>query len=120
MIAGREAPTHGEAKNSWLTGSAAWSYVAITQWILGVRPSLDGLEVAPVIPSGWPGFDLDRRFRGVRYRIHAERRGPGNEVELEVEGRPVTGTIIPLPPAGTEELRVVARLGRAREATPAA
>ena len=47
MIAGRDAPTHGEAKNSWLTGTAAWNYVAITQWILGIRPSYDGLRIAP-------------------------------------------------------------------------
>ena len=53
MIAGRDAPTHGEAKNSWLTGAAAWNYVAVTQWILGIRPALDGLEIAPVLPSSW-------------------------------------------------------------------
>ncbi|HEY4690540.1 MAG TPA: glycosyl transferase, partial [Anaerolineae bacterium] len=49
MIAGRDAPSYGEAKNSWLTGAAAWNYVAITQWILGIRPGYDGLQVAPVI-----------------------------------------------------------------------
>ncbi len=55
-IAGRDAPTHGEAKNSWLTGTAAWNYVTITQWILGIRPAWDGLQIAPVIPADWPGF----------------------------------------------------------------
>ncbi|MGH2928728.1 MAG: GH36-type glycosyl hydrolase domain-containing protein, partial [Solirubrobacteraceae bacterium] len=64
MIAGRDAPTHGEAKNSWLTGTAAWNFVAITQWILGIRPELDGLRVDPVLPSSWPGFTATRRFRG--------------------------------------------------------
>ncbi|MEA3348993.1 MAG: glycosyl transferase, partial [Chloroflexota bacterium] len=53
MIAGRDAPRPGEAKNSWLTGTAAWNYVAITQWILGVRPTYEGLKIAPVIPSDW-------------------------------------------------------------------
>ena len=53
MIAGRDAATHGEAKNSWLTGTAAWNYVAITQWILGIRPTFEGLQVAPIIPSTW-------------------------------------------------------------------
>ena len=53
MIAGRDAPTHGEAKNSWLTGTAAWNYIAIAQWILGIRPAWDGLQVAPVIPAAW-------------------------------------------------------------------
>ena len=56
MIAGKDAPTHGEAKNSWLTGTAAWNYVAITQYILGIRPTYDGLMVAPVIPAAWKGI----------------------------------------------------------------
>ena len=86
MIAGKDAPTHGEAKNSWLTGTAAWNYVAITQWILGIRPTFDGLEVAPVIPSGWSGFEAARSYRGVRYEIRVKRIGPGNGVRLEVDG----------------------------------
>jgi cellobiose phosphorylase len=110
MIAGGEAPTFGEAKNSWLTGTAAWNYVAITQWILGIRPTFDGLEVAPVIPPTWKGFDAVRRYRGARYVIQAVRYGPGNEVELEVDGRSIQGTTIPIPPAGTQEVRVVVRL----------
>ena len=69
MIAGKDAPTHGEAKNSWLSGTAAWNYVAITQYILGIRPALDGLEVKPVMPSEWSGFEATRNFRGVRYEI---------------------------------------------------
>ena len=88
MIAGRDAPTHGEAKNSWLTGTAAWNYVAATQWILGIRPTHDGLEIAPVIPADWPGFRATRRFRGVDYRIAVRRAGKGNDVSLTVEGRP--------------------------------
>jgi cellobiose phosphorylase len=60
MIAGREAPTHGEAKNSWLTGTAAWNLVAITQWILGIRAEFDGLRIAPVLLAGWPGFTATR------------------------------------------------------------
>lgn len=110
MIAGGDAPTFGEAKNSWLTGTAAWNYIAITQWILGIRPTFEGLEVAPVIPSTWNGFDAVRRYRGVRYVIHVVRHGPGNEVELEVDGRPIQGTILPIPPAGIKEVQVVVRL----------
>jgi cellobiose phosphorylase len=110
MIAGRDAPMHGEAKNSWLTGTAAWNYVAITQWILGIRPTFDGLSVEPVIPSAWSGFEAVRMYRGVRYVIHVERQGPGNEVELEVDGKPINGTIIPVPPAGTPEIHVVVKL----------
>jgi cellobiose phosphorylase len=110
MVAGKEALTPGEAKNSWLTGAAAWNYVAITQWILGLRPAFDGLEISPVIPSGWSGFDAVRLFRGVRYHIHVERQGTGNAVSLEVGGNPVPGTIIPLPPPGTQDVHVKAKV----------
>jgi cellobiose phosphorylase len=111
MIAGKDAPTHGEAKNSWLTGTAAWNYVAITQWILGIRPTYDGLQVAPVIPSAWDGFEAVRSYRGVRYIIRVVRKGAGNQVRLEVDGTPVNGTVIPLPEDGVREVQVVVRLG---------
>jgi cellobiose phosphorylase len=97
MIAGKDAATHGEAKNSWLTGTAAWNYVAITQYILGIRPAFDGLEVKPAFPSDWSGFEAVRGFRGVRYEISVKREGPGNEVTLEVDGKSIEGTVIPLP-----------------------
>ena len=111
MIAGRDAPSFGEAKNSWLTGTAAWNYVAITQWILGIRPTYDGLKVAPVLPDEWKGFGAKRQYRGVRYDIQATRVGPGNGVRLEVDGRSVEGTVVPLPPPGKLEVRVTARIG---------
>jgi cellobiose phosphorylase len=110
MIAGRDAISHGEAKNSWLTGTAAWNYVAITQWILGIRPSWEGLEVSPVIPPDWNGFSVSRQFRGVRYDIRVERQGTGNHVELEVDGTSISGTLVPVPPAGTERVDVLARI----------
>jgi cellobiose phosphorylase len=106
MIAGRDAPTHGEAKNSWLTGTAAWNFVAITQWILGIRPEHDGLRVEPRLPSGWDGFRAVRRFRGAEYRI-VVTRGDGG---LVVDGRPVEGDVVPVAPAGaTVEVSVSAR-----------
>jgi len=111
MIAGRDAPTHGEAKNSWLTGSAAWNYVAVTQWIFGIRPTFDGLCVSPVMPPAWSGFEAVRRYRGVRYEIHVERRGPGNEVALEVDGKAIQGTIIPFQSDGAKAVRVTAKVG---------
>ncbi|MCJ7722564.1 MAG: glycosyl transferase [Anaerolineales bacterium] len=110
MIAGRDAPTQGEAKNSWLTGTAAWNYVAISQWILGIRPTYEGLKIKPVIPSAWSGFDAVRSYRGVRYTIHVERLGPGNQVEMEINGKPVKGDIIPIPPVEIKEMHVVLRL----------
>ena len=110
MIAGRDAPTHGEAKNSWLTGTAAWNYHAITQWILGIRTDYDGLVIAPVIPKGWKGFKVTRKFRGVTYDIAVERKGPGNEVALEVNGAAVSGKLVPLPLPGTKTVSVKAAL----------
>jgi cellobiose phosphorylase len=111
MIAGRDAPTYGEAKNSWLTGTAAWNYYAITQWILGVRPEYDGLRIAPVIPERWSGFQATRRFRGVTYRIQVERRGPGNDVRLTVDGLAVEGSLVPPPSDGRSEVAVQVAIG---------
>lgn len=111
MIAGRDAPTFGEAKNSWLTGTAAWNYVAITQHILGIRPTFQGLRIAPVIPSDWAGFTARRVLRGVIYHIAVQRVGPGNRVSLRVDGRPVEGDVVPLPPSGTGILRVDVEIG---------
>jgi cellobiose phosphorylase len=109
-IAGRDTIKHGEAKNSWLTGTAAWNYVAITQWILGIRPTYDGLEVAPVVPADWQGFKATRVFRGVTYHITVERSGSGNAVSLSVDGNPVDGTVVPLPAEGTEVVDVTVTL----------
>ena len=102
MIAGREAPTHGEAKNSWLTGTAAWNLVAITQWILGIRADFDGLRIDPVLPAGWPGFTATRRFRGATYEISVRNpaRISGRVGELTVDGTRVRGTLLPLAPPG--------------------
>ncbi len=106
MIAGRDAPTHGEAKNSWLTGTAAWNYYAIVQWILGIRPAYDGLQIAPSIPERWTGFHAVRRFRGVTYQITVRREGPGNAVNLTVDGQPVAGDVIPAPADGRTDVAV--------------
>ena len=101
MIAGRDASSHGEAKNSWLTGTAAWSYVAVTQWILGVRPEYDGLRIAPSLPSTWDGFTMRRQFRGATYEIEV-RRDPaaGSAPAVTVDGRMIVGTLVPLAPVG--------------------
>jgi len=105
MIAGKDAPTHGEAKNSWLTGTAAWNFVAITQWILGIRPELDGLRIDPVIPSAWPGFTATRRFRGATYQITVRRAGTLDSGLAEgagtrVNGDQIAGTLLPLASPG--------------------
>ncbi len=101
-IAGRDAPTYGEAKNAWLTGAAAWNYAAITQWILGIRPEYDGLRLAPAIPPGWSGFSARRVWRGVLYEIEVTRAA----TRLCVDGVVVDGDLIPPPPAGVKRVRV--------------
>jgi cellobiose phosphorylase len=110
MIAGPDAPTPGEAKNSWLTGAAAWNYVAITQWILGIQPTPAGLRIAPTIPGSWSGFKARRVFRGVIYDISVERAGKGNLVSLKVDGQPIEGDVVPLPSTGRREVVVEAIL----------
>ena len=110
MIAGRDAPTHGEAKNSWLTGTAAWNYFAITQWILGIRTSYEGLQIAPVVPKNWKGFKATRKFRGVIFNIEVQRSGRGNAVVLSVDGVTVKGNVIPIPSDGRKQVAVKAVL----------
>jgi cellobiose phosphorylase len=107
MIAGRDAPTFGEAKNSWLTGTAAWNYYAIVQWILGVRTTYEGLEIAPVIPASWPGFTATRTFRGVVYEISIERKGVGNKIALTVDGRPIEGNVVSPPEDGRKRVSIM-------------
>jgi cellobiose phosphorylase len=106
MIAGRDAATHGEAKNSWLTGTAAWNYVAITQWILGIRPALNGLIIDPVIPKDWNGFKAVRQYQGVRYSISVERTGKGANLIVWVDGKQLPGKLIPKPADGVVEVAV--------------
>ena len=72
MIAGKDAGNHGEAKNSWLTGTAAWNYEAVTKWILGIRPDFEGLIIDPCIPKEWNDFDVVRKFRNSTYRINVK------------------------------------------------
>jgi cellobiose phosphorylase len=110
MIAGKDAPTFGEAKNSWLTGTAAWNYYAIAQWILGIRPAYGGLEIAPVIPQSWAGFKATRVFRGVVFKIAIARKGPGNRIALTVDGQPIAGNVVSLPQDGRKEISVVGEL----------
>jgi cellobiose phosphorylase len=112
MIAGKDAPTHGEAKNSWLTGTAAWNYVAITQWILGIRPEHDGLRIDPCLPSDWEGFTAVRRFRGATYRVDVRKsRGVrGRVASLVVDGDPVEGTLVqPAPDGATVKVEAAVR-----------
>ncbi len=103
MTAGKDAARPGEAKNSWLTGTAAWNWYAITQFILGVRPDYDGIFINPCIPDSWQGYEVSREFRGARYDITVSNpahvcRGVRT---LKVNGEYVEGNRIPLRPAGS-------------------
>ncbi len=102
MIAGRDSATPGEAKNSWLTGTAAWTFVAATQGILGIRPGYHGLELDPCIPPAWPEFRATRKFRGATYNIRITNpRGHSKGIcALKVDGKNVDGRILPIAPAG--------------------
>lgn len=100
MIAGKDADSYGEAKNSWLTGTAAWNFVAITQYILGIRPDYDGLRVDPCIPKDWDGYKVIRKFRGIVYNITI--RNPNHiskgVKKLIIDGKEINGNIISFEP----------------------
>jgi len=103
MIAGKEAVRHGEAKNSWLTGTAAWNFVAVSQYLLGVRPEYDGLVVDPCLGPEIPEFTVRRRARGATYVITVRNSG-GTGARLTVDGTPIEGTVVPYAPAGSTVL----------------
>ncbi len=110
MVAGKDAPTFGEAKNSWLTGTAAWTFVSISQAILGVQPELDGLRIDPCIPPEWARLTLTRRFRGAQYCITVENPGGAEHgvQELYVNGVRQDGNLIaPAAPGSVVSVRVV-------------
>lgn len=97
MIAGRDAPTYGEAKNSWLTGTAAWNYVAITQFILGLHPEIEGLRIDPCIPSDWDSFTARRRFRGqiLSITVHNPKHLNRGVAKMTIDGKIAPGNLIP-------------------------
>jgi cellobiose phosphorylase len=94
MIAGKDAVRHGEAKNSWLTGTAAWNFVAISQYILGVKPEYEGLRVRPCIGGEIEGFAITRKCRGAEYKITVHNKG-GNTPRLTVNGESIDGDTVP-------------------------
>ena len=110
MIAGKDAHRPGEAKNSWLTGTAAWNFYAVSQYILGIRTHYDGLQIQPVIPESWEGYTVTRRFRGATYRIEVvnpDRVSSGIR-EILLNGEAVEGRLVPLCAPGSENtVRVV-------------
>ena len=110
MIAGKQAVRHGEAKNSWLTGTAAWNFVAVSQYLLGVRPGHDGLVVDPQIGPDVPEFSVTRVARGATYEIRVVNSGaPGARATLTVDGVEIAGNEVPYAAPGSI-VQVTARL----------
>ncbi|MCL2051023.1 MAG: glycosyl transferase [Lachnospiraceae bacterium] len=97
MIAGSDAKYHGEAKNSWLTGTAAWTFVNISQYILGIYPTHSGLLINPCLPKDFGDFRITRKYRGGTYHIHVSN--PDNVEkgikEIKVDGAVIDGCVIP-------------------------
>ncbi len=108
MIAGKDAFKPGEAKNSWLTGTAAWNFYTISQYILGIRPQYNGLMVEPCIPKNWSGFKVKRKFRGTQYNIEVvNASGTADNVKaLWVDGVKVNGNVVPIKLAGVVNVKV--------------
>ncbi len=98
MIAGKDSFKPGEAKNSWLTGTASWNYYAITQYILGIQPDYNGLRIDPCIPSDWKGFLITRKFRGSTYQIDVKNpAGVSKGIkEVFVDGKAHSSSLLPL------------------------
>ena len=98
MIAGKDAAHFGQAKNSWLTGTAAWNFYVISNYILGVKPDWDGLKIDPCIPHVWDGYQVSRRFRGATYVIDIQNpahvcRGVAS---VTVDGKKIVGNVLPV------------------------
>ena len=110
MIAGKDAAKPGEAKNSWLTGTAAWNWYAITQFILGIKPAYNGLQIDPCICSQWKEYTVTRRFRGSLYEITVKNpEGACKGVrEILLDGQPLDGNVVPCTPG---EHKVTVLLG---------
>ncbi|MDR0910233.1 MAG: glycosyl transferase [Spirochaetaceae bacterium] len=99
MVAGQEAPEEyqGEAKNSWLTGTAAWTFVNVSQYLLGIQARLNGLSIKPCLPASFKELQIKRQYRGANYNIHVLRTGT---YSLSVDGKAIEGSVAPIAPAG--------------------
>lgn len=112
MIAGSDAPTHGEGKNSWLTGTAAWTFTCISQYILGIQPTLDGLCINPSIPHTMDGFTCNRTYRNANYHITVNNPNhiQHGVTHIVVDGEEIKGNVIPLV-EGKKDYNVTVTLG---------
>ena len=113
FITGKEHPYHfGRARNSWLTGTASWGFVSVSQYILGIRADYDGLVIDPTIPADWDGFKVRREFRGTNYDIEVTNTAHvcHGVKSMVVNGVEVIGNRAPLGLPG-ETMKVEVTLG---------
>ncbi len=97
MVAGKDAARPGEGKNSWLTGTAAWMWYTVSQFLLGVKPTYDGLEIDPCLPADMKEYRVRRVLRGTTFDIHVQNpHGSQKGVKrMTLDGKPVGGTVVP-------------------------
>ena len=109
MVAGKDSFKPGEAKNSWLTGTASWNFYAISQFILGIQPDYDGLKINPCIPAKWDGFEITRKFRGATYQIKVENPNHISKgvAKVTIDGILHTSNILPIFKKGSTHSIVV-------------
>jgi cellobiose phosphorylase len=105
FIAGKDSAEFGRARNSWLTGSATWDFIAATWYILGIRPEYQGLRIAPCIPKDWGSFSVKRLFRGATYDIKVSNpAGVSKGVDsIYINGKKIQGDILPQAKSGTTQ-----------------
>jgi len=110
MVAGKDAARPGEAKNSWLTGTASWNYYTITQYILGIRTDYNGLVIDPCIPAEWEGFKVSRKFRGATYNIEVVNPDSVSKgvKQVFIDGEEnKMGNLVSVMPVGTYHVKVI-------------
>ena len=109
MVAGKDSFKPGEAKNSWLTGTASWNFYTISQFILGIQPAYDGLKINPCIPNEWNGFEVTRKFRGATYHISVvNKKQVSKGVEkITIDGIIHNSDVLPVFEPGTSHSIVV-------------
>jgi len=114
MVAGKDSFKPGEAKNSWLTGTASWNFYAITQFILGIQPDYDGIRIDPCIPKEWNGFEVIRKFRGATYKIKVINKNHINKgvAKVTVDGIEYNSNLLPIFETGTTH-SVIVEMGSA-------
>jgi len=111
MVAGKDAKFFGQGKNSWLTGTAAWTFTDISQYILGVYPTLKGLQINPCVPSDFGDFKIEREYRGAKYHISVKTNNTEKGVKtMTVNGSPVEGNVIPYD-KDVKEYNVIVEMG---------